>query len=151
MVTGVVPPLPRFLPSIFIAHRVQQSHCSSIFHRVLLTHAVALSASPFVHKKKSPRMYTSIHSGGFELTKLTYTRLEDNLIRHRGDRQYVRNMYKDRALGGPALHNSCAKRTCLREGGGNGPHQEVECHMHLQHMTLEIVGFVGSGFARRHM
>ena len=33
-VTGVVPSLPRFLPSIFIAHRVQQSHCSSIFHRV---------------------------------------------------------------------------------------------------------------------
>ena len=27
-----------------------------------------------------------MHSGGFELTKLTYTRLEDNLIRHRGDR-----------------------------------------------------------------
>ena len=25
-----------------------------------------------------------MHSGGFELTKLTYTRLEDNLIRHRG-------------------------------------------------------------------
>ena len=28
----------------------------------------------------------SMHSGGFELTKLTYTRLEDNLIRHPGDR-----------------------------------------------------------------
>ena len=28
-----------------------------------------------------------MHSGGFELTKLTYTRLEDNLIRHRGDTQ----------------------------------------------------------------
>ena len=56
----------------FIAHRVQQSHCSSIFHRVLLTHALALSASQFVHKKKSPRIYTSMHSGGFELTKLTY-------------------------------------------------------------------------------
>ena len=27
-----------------------------------------------------------MHSGGFELTKLTYTRLEENLIRHRGDR-----------------------------------------------------------------
>ena len=27
-----------------------------------------------------------MHAGGFELTKLTYTRLEDNLIRHRGDR-----------------------------------------------------------------
>ena len=27
-----------------------------------------------------------MHSGGFELTKLTYARLEDNLMRHRGDR-----------------------------------------------------------------
>ena len=86
VVTGVVPSPPRFLPSIFIAHRVQQSHCSTIFHRVLLTHALALSASQFVHKKKSQRIYTSLHSAGLELTKLTYTRLEDNLIRHRGDR-----------------------------------------------------------------
>ena len=86
VVTGVVPSPPRFLPSIFIAHRVQQSHCSSIFHRVLLTHALALSASQFVHEKKSQRIYTSMHSAGLELTKLTYTRLEDNLIRHRGDR-----------------------------------------------------------------
>ena len=78
--------LPRFLPSIFIAHRVQQSHCSSFLHRVLLTHALALSASQIVHKKKSARIYTSMHSGGLELTKVTYTRLEDNLIRRRGDR-----------------------------------------------------------------
>ena len=85
VVTGV-PSAPRFLPSIFIAHRVQQSLCSSIFHRVLLTHALALSASQFVHKKKSQRIYTSLHSAGLELTKLTYTRLEDSLIRHRGDR-----------------------------------------------------------------
>ena len=90
VVTGsVAPSSPRFLPSIFSAHRVQQSHCSSIFHRVLLTHALALSASQFVHKKKSQRIYTSMHSAGLELTKLTYTKLEDNLIRHRGDR------YKD--------------------------------------------------------
>ena len=27
-----------------------------------------------------------MHSGGLELTKLTYTRLEDNLIHHLGDR-----------------------------------------------------------------
>ena len=78
----VSPLLPRFLPSIFIAHRVQQSHCSSIFHRLLLTHALALSASQLVHRKKSRRTYTSVHSAGLELTKLTYT----NLIRHRGDR-----------------------------------------------------------------
>ena len=84
VVTGVVPSPPRFLPSIFIAHRVQQSHCSSIFHRVLLTHALALSASQFVHKKKSQRIYTSMHLAGLKLTKLTYTRPDDNLIRHRG-------------------------------------------------------------------
>ena len=62
------------------------------FHRELLTHALALSAIQFVHKKKSPRIYTSMHSGGFELTKLAYTRLEDNLIRHRGDRLYYTTM-----------------------------------------------------------
>ena len=28
-----------------------------------------------------------MHSAGLELTKLTYTRLEDNLLRHRGDRK----------------------------------------------------------------
>ena len=86
VVTGLVSFPPRFLPSIFIAHGVQQSHCSSIFHRVWLTHALALSASQFVHKKNSQRICTSMHSAGLELTKLTYTRLEDNLICHRGDR-----------------------------------------------------------------
>ena len=86
VVTGVVHFPPRFLRSIFIAHRVQQSHCSSIFHRVLLTRVLGLSASQFVHKKKSQRIHTSMHSAGLELMKLTYTRLEDNLIRHRGDR-----------------------------------------------------------------
>ena len=96
VVTGVVPSPARFLPSIFIAHRrVQQSHCSSIFHRVLLTHALALSASQFVHKKKSQRIYTNMHSAGLELTKLTCARLEDNLIRHRGDR-YVQHCSKQK-------------------------------------------------------
>ena len=36
-----------------------------------------------MHKKKSLRIYTSTHSGGLELTKLTYSRHEDNLIRDR--------------------------------------------------------------------
>ena len=52
-----------------------------------LTHALASSASQFVHKKKFLRMYTSTNSGGLEPMKLNYTRLEDNLIRQRGDRQ----------------------------------------------------------------
>ena len=72
VVTGVIPSPPRFLRSTFIAHRVQQSHCSSIVHRVLLTHALALSASQFVHKEKSQRIWSSMHSAGLELTKLTY-------------------------------------------------------------------------------
>ena len=104
VVTGVVPSSPRFLPSIFIAHRVQQSHCSSIFNRVLLTHALALSASQFVHKKmhkkKSKRIYMRMHSAGLELTKLTYTRLEDNLIRHRGDRPGIPPFQGGRVLQG---------------------------------------------------
>ena len=41
------------------------------YYRVLLTHALAFSASQVVRKKKSPRIHTSIHSGGFEPTKLT--------------------------------------------------------------------------------
>ena len=90
VVTGVVPSSPRFLPSIFIAHRVQQSHCSSFLHRVSLTHALALSASQFVNKKKSSRIFTSMHSGGFDLTKLTCTRLEDDLVRHRATAESLR-------------------------------------------------------------
>ena len=61
----------------FIALRVQQSYCSSI-DRVLLTHALALSASQVVHKKKSQRIYSSsMHSAGLKLSQLTYTRLEE--------------------------------------------------------------------------
>ena len=80
VVTGVLPSFPQFLPSIFIAHRVQHSYCSSIFHRVLLTHPLALPANQLVRKKKSARIHTSMHSGGLVLTKLTYTRVEDNLL-----------------------------------------------------------------------
>ena len=88
VVTGVVPsPPPVLEPSTFMAHRVQQSHCSSIF-----IECVANSRSRGVRKsiraqeKVPTNLYESMHSGGLESTKLTYTRLEDNLIRHRGDR-----------------------------------------------------------------
>ena len=84
MVSGVAPS-PRYVPSVFIAHRLQHSHCSSNFHRMLLTHALALSASQAVHKKKFLRIYTTMHSGALELTQLTYSRHGDNLLHHRGD------------------------------------------------------------------
>ena len=117
VVTGVVPSPPRFLPSIFIAHGVQQSHCSLIFHRVLLTHALAFFASQFVHKKKSPRIYTRIHSAGIELTKLTYTRLEDNLIRHRGDRL----LHKANTTP-PFAISTCLQHTCTRSTYNTPPY-----------------------------
>ena len=66
-----------------------------IAHRIPLlvdfSSSVANSRSRALRKsicaqQKSPRIYTSRQSGGFELTKLTCTRLDDNLIRLRGDR-----------------------------------------------------------------
>ena len=87
VVTCAVPSSPRFLPSILIAN-AQGSTIPLLvdIYRVLLTPGLAFSPSQFVHKKKSPQIYRSMHLAGLELTKLTYTRLEDNLIRHRGDR-----------------------------------------------------------------
>ena len=92
MVTGgVVPSPPPVLAFIFfITHRVQQSRAARrlfLSSSVANSHALALSASHFVSKKKFPRVYATMHSEGLELVKLTCTRLEDNLIRHRGDRQ----------------------------------------------------------------
>ena len=62
VVTGVVPSPRLFLLSIFIALRGQLSHCSSIAHRM--------------HSLGGIRTHETDHD----------TRLEDNLIRHRGDR-----------------------------------------------------------------
>ena len=70
----------------------------------------ARSASQFVHKKKSLRIYTSMHSGGLELTKLAYyTRLEDNPIRHRGD-------YAPNILCILSLDGLCTGQMLMREG-----------------------------------
>ena len=128
VVTGVVPSPPRFLPSIFIVHRVQQSHRSSIFHRVLLTHALALSASQFVHEKSPNEFITSMHSVGLELTKLTYTRLEDNLIRHRGCRARCHlppsrffSFWTRSAIRRSRLFYPQTKTSCRGGGGGSLP------------------------------
>ena len=42
-----------------------------------------------------------MHSGGLELTKLTYGRHEDNLLYHRGDRVY----YYASTMGVPRKHH----------------------------------------------
>ena len=87
MVSGVVPFPPgtclKFLSRIASSIPTARRLSSSV---ATITHAFAISASQFVHKKKSLRIYTRMHSGGIELTKLTYSRHEDNLLRRRGDR-----------------------------------------------------------------
>ena len=89
VVTGVVPSPPRFLPSIFIAHRVQQSHCSSYFSSsVANSRSRAFRKSICAQEQVPTNFYEYALGGARTLTKLTYTRLEDNLIRHRGDRWY---------------------------------------------------------------
>ena len=92
VVTSVAPSPPRpprCSPSILCrAYLVGFSNPTArrFFHRgVLLTHALALSASQFVHKKSPYEFTQACTREGLELTKLTYTRLEDNLIRHRDD------------------------------------------------------------------
>ena len=60
VVTGVIPSPPRFLPSIFIAHRVQQSRCSSIFHRTLyLPPTMNLTFLTLNNPSSSPRQNAS--------------------------------------------------------------------------------------------
>ena len=63
MVTGVVPSSPRFLPSILIAHTVQQSHWSSIFHRVLLTYSLAVGIS-ICSQEQAPKVLYEYALGG---------------------------------------------------------------------------------------
>ena len=86
MVTGVVPSPARFLPSIFIAHKG-----SAIPLLVDFSSRVANSLSRAFRKsicarEKVPTNLYEYALGGFDVTKLTYTRLEGNLIRNRGDR-----------------------------------------------------------------
>ena len=50
--------------------------------------------------------YACMHSGGLELMKLTYTRVEDNLIRHRGDRTAFGTMYSSSACECAVCHHS---------------------------------------------
>ena len=84
VVTGGVTS-PRYVPSIFIAHRVQDSHCSSIFIECCyLTHALALSAiiTSQIYARKSPYepVRIHVHSVRIELTK-------NNLPSRRGRRR----------------------------------------------------------------
>ena len=51
---------PRFLTSFFIAHRVQQSNCSWVFHGVLLTHALARFPQVNLCTRKSPHEFIRV-------------------------------------------------------------------------------------------
>ena len=63
-----------------------------------------------------------MHSAGLELTKLTYARLEDNLIRHRGDRTvYNENFcFSDQ-------HRKLRGEFYFSLDGGEGEPMGIEC------------------------
>ena len=53
-----------------------------------------------------------MHSAGLELTKLTYTRLEDKLIRHRGDRTIKNQVPGTSYLTGNTRHIRLVYTSC---------------------------------------
>ena len=73
----------------------------------------------------------TMHSGVFELTKLTYTRLEDNLILHRGYRGMTRQYNQTDPLFVVVIIvtrweetvTSGAKQASPQRGGGAQPHR----------------------------
>ena len=58
VVTGVVPSSPRYVPSFFIEHRVQHSHCSSIFIECC---SLSLSRFPLINFVFMTRIYSEQH------------------------------------------------------------------------------------------
>ena len=86
-----------------------------------------------MYKKKSSRIYTSMHSGGFEFTKLTNTRLEDNLIRHRGDRHYA-----------PMLNQACCILVVRNVVGDNGIYREIDASRGDNETTTNKNGWNGA-------
>ena len=103
MVTGVVPSSPPVL--VFSFYRAWGSAVPLLVDfssSVANSRSRAFRTSICAQTRRSPNefmlhcrkakiiivliIYTSMHSVGLELTKLTCTRLKDNLIRHRGDR-----------------------------------------------------------------
>ena len=66
--TGVVPSSPRFLISIYIAHRVQKSHCSSTFIECC---QLKLSRFPQVNlcARKSPHEYIGASTRGDSISQ----------------------------------------------------------------------------------
>ena len=82
--TGVVPSPPRFLPSIFIAHRVQQSHCSSIFHRSVANSRSRAFRKSFCAQEKVPTNLYEYAPGEARTLETDLLYQARGLIRHRG-------------------------------------------------------------------
>ena len=88
VVTGVSP----FPPSV-LAFNFNRAYSSAVQLLVDFSSSVATSRYRAFRmsiraQEKVPTNLYEYALGGLELTKLTYTRLEDNLIRCRGDRSY---------------------------------------------------------------
>ena len=89
VVTGVVPSSPRFLPSIFIGQGAAIPLLVDFSSSVANSHSRVLRNSICAQVKVPTILCEYKYAlGGIRTheTDLRYTRLEDNLIRHRGDR-----------------------------------------------------------------
>ena len=96
VVTGVVPSSPRYVPPIFIAHRVQHSHCSSIF---IECRQLTLSRFPLINFFNANKKSLRVCALGENWTReIDFSRHEDNLPSHRGRRLNC------------STHNSCLCR-----------------------------------------
>ena len=88
VVSGVAPSPARYVPSFLsrigfsipTARRLSSNVANSRFRAF---------RESICAQEKVPTNFTSMHSGGLELTKLTYNRDEDNQLRHRGDRLFI--------------------------------------------------------------
>ena len=85
VVTGSVPSSPRYVPSIFIAHRVQHSHCSSIFIECCWLTLSRFPLINFLCKKKSLRVCAL---GENLIREIDFSRHQDNLPSHPGRLTY---------------------------------------------------------------
>ena len=81
-----LPPPGSCLQFLSRIYRVQQSHCSSIFHRVLLTHALARSASQSCAQEQVPTNLYEYALGGansrYNCLLLAGKGVWDDLLQH---------------------------------------------------------------------
>ena len=109
-----LPPL-RLLPSFLRARRAQESYCSSICHLCVANSRPSAFRRSICAKENVAANLYERELGGLELTELTDTKLEDNLILYRGDRHRHKYSFALQVQGARQL-DSVGAQACLLYG-----------------------------------